>query len=156
MQVAELIEKELVLIGCTAIEDKLQEGVPTCIETLSKAGIKIWVLTGDKMETAINIAYGNFFPLSSIFFISILFYVNGNNKLLFILFYLQLYNFISKFLEFPCHINLIVEYLVSFFGTACKLINNSMKQFIISSETDAVREVEDRVSNISSVKQFFS
>lgn len=46
------------LIGCTAIEDKLQEGVPACIETLSRAGIKIWVLTGDKIETAINIAYG--------------------------------------------------------------------------------------------------
>ncbi|VAH15814.1 unnamed protein product [Triticum turgidum subsp. durum] len=57
-EVAELIEKDLVLIGCTAIEDKLQEGVPACIETLSAAGIKIWVLTGDKMETAINIAYG--------------------------------------------------------------------------------------------------
>lgn len=57
---AELIEKDLVLIGCTAIEDKLQEGVPSCIETLSRAGIKIWVLTGDKMETAINIAYGEF------------------------------------------------------------------------------------------------
>ena len=54
----ELIEKNLILIGCSAIEDKLQEGVPTCIETLSRAGIKIWVLTGDKMETAINIAYG--------------------------------------------------------------------------------------------------
>ena len=53
-----MIEKELILIGCTAIEDKLQEGVPACIETLSAAGIKIWVLTGDKMETAINIAYG--------------------------------------------------------------------------------------------------
>lgn len=58
---AELIEKDLILIGCTAIEDKLQEGVPTCIETLSRAGIKIWVLTGDKMETAINIAYGQIF-----------------------------------------------------------------------------------------------
>lgn len=58
MKVAELIEKDLTLIGSTAIEDKLQEGVPNCIETLSRAGIKIWVLTGDKMETAINIAYG--------------------------------------------------------------------------------------------------
>lgn len=57
-QVAELIETDLNLIGCTAIEDKLQEGVPACIETLSKAGLKIWVLTGDKLETAINIAYG--------------------------------------------------------------------------------------------------
>ncbi|KAK3038613.1 hypothetical protein RJ639_027276, partial [Escallonia herrerae] len=83
-EVAELIERDLTLIGCTAIEDKLQEGVPSCIETLSRAGIKIWVLTGDKMETAINIAY------------------------------------------------------------ACKLINNDMKQFIISSETDAIREVENK------------
>ncbi|KFK43333.1 hypothetical protein AALP_AA1G111300 [Arabis alpina] len=83
-EVAELIEKDLILIGSTAIEDKLQEGVPTCIETLSRAGIKIWVLTGDKMETAINIAY------------------------------------------------------------ACNLINNEMKQFIISSETDAIREAEER------------
>lgn len=83
-EVAELIEKDLILIGSTAIEDKLQEGVPECIETLSRAGIKIWVLTGDKMETAINIAY------------------------------------------------------------SCNLINNQMKQFIISSETDAIREVESR------------
>ncbi|XP_024380189.1 phospholipid-transporting ATPase 3 isoform X3 [Physcomitrium patens] len=56
-EVAELIEKDLILLGCTAIEDKLQEGVPNCIETLSRAGIKIWMLTGDKLETAINIAY---------------------------------------------------------------------------------------------------
>jgi magnesium-transporting ATPase (P-type) len=56
--VAELVEKDLILIGSTAIEDKLQEGVPACIETLSRAGIKVWMLTGDKMETAINIAYG--------------------------------------------------------------------------------------------------
>ncbi|BAT74600.1 hypothetical protein VIGAN_01230300 [Vigna angularis var. angularis] len=84
IQVAELIENDLILIGSTAIEDKLQEGVPACIETLQRAGIKIWVLTGDKIETAINIAY------------------------------------------------------------ACNLINNEMKQFVISSETDAIREVEDR------------
>ncbi|XP_027344947.1 phospholipid-transporting ATPase 3-like isoform X2 [Abrus precatorius] len=83
-EVAELIENDLILIGSTAIEDKLQEGVPGCIETLQRAGIKIWVLTGDKIETAINIAY------------------------------------------------------------ACNLINNEMKQFVISSETDAIREVEDR------------
>ncbi|XVE92539.1 hypothetical protein REPUB_Repub01dG0106200 [Reevesia pubescens] len=83
-EVAELIEKDLILIGATAIEDKLQEGVPNCIETLSRAGIKIWVLTGDKMETAINIAY------------------------------------------------------------ACNLLNNEMKQFIITSETDAIRAVEER------------
>lgn len=83
-EVSEFIEKDLILIGATAIEDKLQEGVPNCIETLFRAGIKIWVLTGDKLETAINIAY------------------------------------------------------------ACNLMNNDMKQFIISSETDAIREVEER------------
>ncbi|MFS7958698.1 putative P-type phospholipid transporter [Helianthus anomalus] len=92
-EVAELIEKDLTLIGCTAIEDKLQEGVPSCIETLSRAGIKIWVLTGDKLETAINIAY------------------------------------------------------------ACKLINNDMKQFVISSETDAIREVESRGDQVE-IAQF--
>lgn len=54
---AEKIEKNLILLGATAIEDKLQEGVPDTIETLLKADIKIWVLTGDKQETAINIGY---------------------------------------------------------------------------------------------------
>ncbi|ORX47116.1 phospholipid-translocating P-type ATPase [Piromyces finnis] len=51
------VEHDFILIGATAIEDKLQDGVPECIETLSKAGIKIWVLTGDKLETAINIGF---------------------------------------------------------------------------------------------------
>jgi magnesium-transporting ATPase (P-type) len=49
------IEKDLVLIGATAIEDKLQDGVPECIESLAQANIKLWVLTGDCQETAINI-----------------------------------------------------------------------------------------------------
>lgn len=69
---AEVIEKNLQLLGATAIEDKLQEGVPDAIHTLQQAGIKvsfavtrnaappltpsqIWVLTGDRQETAINI-----------------------------------------------------------------------------------------------------
>ncbi|XP_065262584.1 phospholipid-transporting ATPase FetA-like [Emys orbicularis] len=53
----EEIEKDLMLLGATAIEDKLQDGVPQTIETLAKAHIKIWVLTGDKQETAVNIGY---------------------------------------------------------------------------------------------------
>jgi phospholipid-transporting ATPase len=52
---AEMIEKNLFLLGATAIEDKLQDGVPETIHTLQQAGIKIWVLTGDRQETAINI-----------------------------------------------------------------------------------------------------
>jgi len=50
------IETDLELIGVTAIEDKLQQGVPAAIETLLDAGIRIWMITGDKQETAINIA----------------------------------------------------------------------------------------------------
>lgn len=49
----------LVLItpGATGIEDRLQEGVPDTIAALREAGIQLWVLTGDKQETAVNIAY---------------------------------------------------------------------------------------------------
>uniref|UniRef100_A0A7N6BJ68 Phospholipid-transporting ATPase n=1 Tax=Anabas testudineus TaxID=64144 RepID=A0A7N6BJ68_ANATE len=53
----EQIEQDMVLLGATAIEDKLQEGVPETIAVLSLANIKIWVLTGDKQETAVNIGY---------------------------------------------------------------------------------------------------
>eukprot|EP01018_Ginkgo_biloba_P004009 Gb_36858 [translate_table: standard] len=54
---SDLIEKDLILVGATAVEDKLQKGVPECIDKLAQAGLKIWVLTGDKMETAINIGF---------------------------------------------------------------------------------------------------
>ncbi len=54
---AEEIERDLVLLGATAIEDKLQEGVPDTIHTLMEAGVKVWVLTGDRQETAINIGF---------------------------------------------------------------------------------------------------
>ncbi|KAE8450337.1 hypothetical protein EG329_006765 [Mollisiaceae sp. DMI_Dod_QoI] len=55
--VADLIERDLTLLGGTAIEDRLQEGVPDTIALLADAGIKLWVLTGDKVETAINIGF---------------------------------------------------------------------------------------------------
>ena len=51
------LERDLQLLGATGIEDKLQDQVPETINSLRKAGIVIWVLTGDKQETAINIAY---------------------------------------------------------------------------------------------------
>ncbi|KAJ8082391.1 phospholipid transporting ATPase [Marasmius tenuissimus] len=53
----ELVEHSLQILGATALEDKLQEGVPEAIETLHKAGIKLWILTGDKLQTAIEIGY---------------------------------------------------------------------------------------------------
>lgn len=48
-------EKNLVLIGATAVEDRLQDDVPQTIHSLQEGGIKIWMLTGDKLETAENI-----------------------------------------------------------------------------------------------------
>ncbi|XP_075423095.1 phospholipid-transporting ATPase VD isoform X2 [Ascaphus truei] len=54
---ARRLETKLTLLGATGIEDRLQEGVPDTIESFRKAGIKVWMLTGDKQETAVNIAY---------------------------------------------------------------------------------------------------
>ena len=51
------IESKMILVGSTAIEDRLQEDVKETIEAFKETGIKVWVLTGDKVETAINIGY---------------------------------------------------------------------------------------------------
>ncbi|XP_011342316.1 probable phospholipid-transporting ATPase IA isoform X3 [Ooceraea biroi] len=56
-QAANLIETKLTLLGATAIEDQLQDQVPETIQALLQADINVWVLTGDKQETAINIGY---------------------------------------------------------------------------------------------------
>ena len=49
------MEHKLRYLGSTAIEDKLQDEVGETISFMKKSGIKVWVLTGDKIETAINI-----------------------------------------------------------------------------------------------------
>ena len=51
------VENRMRMVGATGIEDRLQEGVPDAIARLREAGIVVWVLTGDKQETAINIAF---------------------------------------------------------------------------------------------------
>ncbi|KAL2613361.1 hypothetical protein R1flu_025053 [Riccia fluitans] len=53
--VAEEIERDLILLGATAVEDKLQAGVPETVTFLALAGIKVWVLTGDKLETSVSV-----------------------------------------------------------------------------------------------------
>ncbi|WYZ38535.1 hypothetical protein EsH8_III_000449 [Colletotrichum jinshuiense] len=65
----ELIEDKFDLAGATAIEDRLQEGVPDTIDKLRRADIKVWMLTGDKRETAINIGHsaGLCKPFSEVF-----------------------------------------------------------------------------------------
>ncbi|KAI0651082.1 aminophospholipid-transporting P-type ATPase [Trametes meyenii] len=54
--VGELLERDLELLGLTGVEDKLQDEVKSTLELLRNAGIKIWMLTGDKIETATCIA----------------------------------------------------------------------------------------------------
>lgn len=91
-RLSDVMERDLILVGATAVEDKLQRGVyitilesrgsvcwkfqlvnlcvflfsqvPQCIDKLAQAGLKLWVLTGDKMETAINI--GSVFCLDQV------------------------------------------------------------------------------------------
>jgi len=53
----EMQEVGLDLLGATAIEDRLQAGVPECVEQMLLAGLRVWVLTGDKLETALNIGH---------------------------------------------------------------------------------------------------
>jgi len=53
--VSDAMEQEFELLGSTAIEDKLQEDVGDTIYDIRQATIKVWVLTGDKVETAMNI-----------------------------------------------------------------------------------------------------
>eukprot|EP00834_Sanchytrium_tribonematis_P006272 NODE_445_length_7306_cov_0.516997.p1 type:complete len:1074 gc:universal NODE_445_length_7306_cov_0.516997:4452-1231(-) len=57
IKLVEELESKMTLLGCTGIEDKLQEQVCETIELLRNANIKLWVLTGDKLETAINIGF---------------------------------------------------------------------------------------------------
>jgi len=53
------IETDFFLLGATALEDKLQDEVPEVIEDFRTAGIKVWMLTGDKLETAENIGFSS-------------------------------------------------------------------------------------------------
>ena len=57
MEVSAEIETDMTLVGSTAIEDRLQDNVQDTIVSFKEAGIKIWVLTGDKVETAIQIGF---------------------------------------------------------------------------------------------------
>ena len=56
-RILEKIEKDFYLLGSTAIDDQLQDNVAECLESFIKTGIKVWVLTGDKVDTAKSIAF---------------------------------------------------------------------------------------------------
>ncbi|KAJ1329638.1 phospholipid-translocating ATPase [Microdochium nivale] len=72
-EAGELIEQKFELTGATAIEDRLQKGVPETVDKLRRANIKVWMLTGDKRETAINIAHSARIckPFSEVFIIDV-------------------------------------------------------------------------------------
>lgn len=53
--IGEDIERDLILLGATAVEDRLQDNVPAVLRDFLKANINVWMLTGDKLETAENI-----------------------------------------------------------------------------------------------------
>lgn len=58
-EVYDEIEKDFTLLGCTAIEDQLQDKVPECIKDFIDIGIKVWVLTGDKPDTSVSVAFSS-------------------------------------------------------------------------------------------------
>ena len=49
------VESGMNLLGAVGIEDELQDGVPQCIDLINKAGVNMWMITGDKPETAVAI-----------------------------------------------------------------------------------------------------
>lgn len=50
------IESHMTLIGATGVEDQLQDYVPETLQSFAVAGIRVWMLTGDKLETGVNVA----------------------------------------------------------------------------------------------------
>lgn len=53
------LEEDMEIVGLTGVEDRLQDNVKQTLESIRNAGIKIWMLTGDKIETAISIAFSS-------------------------------------------------------------------------------------------------
>ena len=58
-KVAKIIEQDLNVLGSTAVQDNLQDGVPEALKSFKNAGINVWMLTGDKEETAVNIGFSS-------------------------------------------------------------------------------------------------
>lgn len=99
---SEEIETNLELLGASAVEDKLQHGVPESIQTLLKAGIKVWMITGDKQETAINIGYSTRLLTSSMNVIKLNYH---NDQML----YSTLNNLNEKYTDIEEEIALVVD-----------------------------------------------
>jgi HAD superfamily hydrolase (TIGR01484 family) len=103
-----IIENDLILLGGTVVEDKLQDNVPQTIKELKSAGIKIWILTGDKLDTAESIGY-NCNLLSNDQKIFILKIMNNEEETLVLnRSFKELNNFFKEFQEFI--ISLVKKY----------------------------------------------
>ncbi len=94
MEMQDQIEIDMKLVAATAIEDKLQDEVGLTIKTIKDAGIKVWVLTGDKIETAINIGTSiNIYMLIYIFIYINIYIYTYLYKFIYIL-YINLYKYL--------------------------------------------------------------
>lgn len=98
--------------------------VPECIEKLAQAGVRIWVLTGDKMETAINIGYSDGAFDGSI--------------------YVSLYDSFKN--SFSCITNF------DRCSYACSLLRQGMKQIVISLDSPEIISEDKRGDNESIAK----
>ena len=143
----DIIENNLTLIGGTVVEDKLQDKVPETIKDLRSAGIKIWVLTGDKLDTAKNIGYScnllsreqKLFTLKSF---------SGDEKV----------NEFSEILQFFSEFEEFIEELINKYNLEskfeCKYIKknfrNNENNLDIMSEENRSQDIENN-SNISEV-----
>ena len=151
----DIIETDLNLIGCTVVEDKLQDNVPETIKELRSAGIKIWVLTGDKLDTAESIGYScNLLSKEQRLF-SLKFSSEFKEED----FFISINRF---FIEFQEYINeLVKKYNLD--SKYCKIKNNSIShnsnQYDINSEQSSNKNNEkksqiDNFSNNSNVSSY--
>lgn len=150
-ELAEEIEQGLTVVGGTGVEDKLQVGVPEAVDRLARAGINIWVLTGDKVETAINIGYAcrSAYP----FLISRwthFWKISCFKSFLFVRSFVCLFFVLSIIkLDFLSH-------LFMGFDMGCSLLRQGMDNLIVSLESAGARAIDEKAEreNWSRGKKF--
>ena len=150
----DIIENNLTLIGGTVVEDKLQDKVPDTIKELRSAGIKLWVLTGDKLDTAKNIGYScNLLSeKQKLFTLKVIqnneFIVKNEPFSEINQFFKDFQNFISELVK---KYNLDSKYYNNFYGTS-SLGGNNVD--IISEQSKSQEENASYKSNYSTIVNF--
>ena len=141
----DIIENNLTLIGGTVVEDKLQEKVPETIKELKAAGIKIWILTGDKLESARNIGYScNLLSEHEKIFV-----LMNDKDISFHDTYKEMNNFFEDFQEFI--IFLVKKYNL---GPKYLKINNLNNEKVLKYNNEIINSQSDNQSEKNSNKLF--